>query len=61
MRWVMHVAGAGHKCTQLRQENINERKKTSNCRRRWKDIKYDLRETGFEDLHWIDLAKDMGK
>jgi hypothetical protein len=32
MRWVMHVAGAGHKYTQLRQENINEREKTSNCR-----------------------------
>jgi hypothetical protein len=31
-------------------------------RRRWEDnIKTDLRETGFGDVDWIDLAQDRGR
>jgi hypothetical protein len=30
-------------------------------RRRWEDIKMDLRETGFGDVDWINLAQDRDR
>jgi hypothetical protein len=34
------------------------KKPLSRPRRRWKDIRKDLRETGWEGVYWINLAQD---
>jgi hypothetical protein len=47
MRWIMHI----HRVKIGKPE-------TTSGRRRWNDIKFDLRERGFERVDSIDLAQD---
>jgi hypothetical protein len=61
MRWAGHVARIGDKRNAYR---ILEGKPEGNRplgrpRCRWVDnIKMDIRETGWDGIHWIDLAQD---
>jgi hypothetical protein len=63
MRWAGHVARMG----ELRGAyNIlvgkpEVRRPLGRSRRRWEDIKMDLREVGFGDVDWIHLAQDRDR
>jgi hypothetical protein len=57
MRWAGHVAQMGEKRTLV--GNPEGRRPLGRPRHRWVDnIKIDLREIGWEDMDWIDLAQD---
>jgi hypothetical protein len=63
MRWAGHVAHMGkvrgaHNTLVGRPEG---RRPLVRPRRRWEDIKMDLREIGFEDVDWIHLAQDRDR
>jgi hypothetical protein len=52
MRWIGHVARTG-------RSGIYIRRKETRPKHRWMDnIRMDLREIGWGDMDWIDLAQD---
>jgi hypothetical protein len=62
MRWAGHVAGIGERRNAYRiLVGKPERKRPlRRPRRRWVDnIMIDLRETGWDDMDWIDLTSDQ--
>jgi hypothetical protein len=64
MRWAGHVAhGGGEGCIYYILVGRPEgRRPLGRPRRRWEDnIKMDLREIGFGDVDWIDLAQDRDR
>jgi hypothetical protein len=61
MRWVGHVAQMGENMNAYRilVGKPEGRRTLGKPRRRWEDnIKMDLREIGWDDMDWIDLAED---
>jgi hypothetical protein len=61
MRWAGHVARMGEKRNAYRVlvGNPEGKRPLERPRRRWVDnIKMDLREIGWDDGDWIDLAQD---
>jgi hypothetical protein len=55
MRWAGHVARMGEKRNAYR---ILVGKPEGRPRRRWEDIRMDLREVGWGGMDWIDLTQD---
>jgi hypothetical protein len=61
MRWAGHVARIGGGEMQIGFWLENQ-KELGRPRRRWEStIKMELRETGWCDVEWIDLAQDRDK
>jgi hypothetical protein len=61
MRWAGHVARMGEKNNAYRilVGNPEGKRPLGRPRRRWVDnIKIDLREVGWDDRDWVDLAED---
>jgi hypothetical protein len=61
MRWAGHVASMGEKgnAYRLLVGRPEGRRPLGRPRRRWVDnIKIDLREIGWDDMDWVDLAQD---
>jgi hypothetical protein len=61
MRWAGHVARMGEKRNRYRilVGKPEGKRPLGRPRRRWvNNIKMDLREIGWDDMHWIDLAQD---
>jgi hypothetical protein len=61
MRWARHVArmGAKRNAYSILVGNPEGKRPLRRPRRRWVDnIKMDLREIGWDDRDWIDLAQD---
>jgi hypothetical protein len=60
MRWIGHAARMGEKRNSYRVSGRPEGKRPlGRRRRRWVDnIKMDLRDIGWGDMYWIDLAQD---
>jgi hypothetical protein len=61
MRWAGHVArmGATRNAYRILVGKPEGRRPLGRPRRRWVDnIKMDLREIGWDDVDWIDLAQD---
>jgi hypothetical protein len=55
LRWAGHAARMG-------EERDAYRILVGRPRRRWEDnIKMDIREVGWEDMNWIDLAQDRDR
>jgi hypothetical protein len=64
MRWAGHVARMGEKRIAYRilVGKPEGKKLLRRPRRRWVEyIKIDLREIGWDDVDWIDLAQDRGQ
>jgi hypothetical protein len=63
MRWVGHVAHMGEVrgAYNILVGRPEGRRPLGRRRRRWKDIKMDLREIGFGDVDWIHLAQDRDR
>jgi hypothetical protein len=55
-RRMRHVAHVGEKRNS--GGKARRRENTRKTRRRWEDIKLDLREIGWDDMDWINLAQD---
>jgi hypothetical protein len=61
MRWAGHVARKGETRNAYRilVEKPEGKRPLGRQRRRWADnIKIDVREIGWDGVHWIDLAQD---
>jgi hypothetical protein len=60
MRWTGHVAGIGKKRNAYRifVRKSEEKRPLGRPRRRWENNKMDVREIGWGDMNWIDLAQD---
>jgi hypothetical protein len=61
MRWAGYVARMGEKRNAYRMlvENPEVKRPLGRPRRGWVDnIKMDLRDIGWDDMDWIDLAQD---
>jgi hypothetical protein len=61
MRWAWHVARMGEekKLYKALMERPEGKRPLGRPRRRWEDgIRMDLREIGFGDVDWIQLAQD---
>jgi hypothetical protein len=61
MRWAGHVARMGEKMNAYRilVGKPEGKRPLGRLRRRWvNNIKMDLREIGWDDMDWIDLAQD---
>jgi hypothetical protein len=61
MRWAGHVARMGEKRNSYRilVGKPEGRRPLGRPRRRWVDnMKIDLREIGWDDVDWVDLAQD---
>jgi hypothetical protein len=59
--WGGHVAQIGERI--MRAGNwLNSKNKEANmkAKRMWEIIKMDLREIGWSDINWTDLAQDRG-
>jgi hypothetical protein len=51
--------GGDEECTQILVRKPQEKKPLGRPRSRWVDnIKTDLRETGWDDMGWMDMARD---
>jgi hypothetical protein len=64
MRWAGHVASMGEVrgAYNILVGRPEGRRPLGRPRRRWKDnIQMDLRETGFGDVDWINLAQDRDR
>jgi hypothetical protein len=64
MRWAGHVARMGERRVEYRVlvGNLRKRDHFERPRRRWEDnIKMDIREVGFRDVNWIQLAQDRDR
>jgi hypothetical protein len=63
MRWAGHVAHMGEvRGAYILVGRPEGRRPLGRPRRRWEDnIKMDLRETGFGDVHWIHWAQDRDR
>jgi hypothetical protein len=64
MRWAGHVASMGEKSDAYRilVGRLEGRRPLGRPRRRWEDnIKMDIREVGWEDMNWIELAQDRDR
>jgi hypothetical protein len=64
MKWVGHVARMGDKrnAYRLLVGKPEGNRPLGRPRRRWVDnIKMDLEEVGWDDVDWIDLAKDRNR
>jgi hypothetical protein len=64
MRWVGHVARMGEKTGAYRilVGRPEGRRPLGRPRRRWEDnMKLDIREVGWEDMNWIELAQDRDR
>jgi hypothetical protein len=64
MRWASHVARMGEKrnAYRLLVGKPEVKRPLGRPRRRWVDnIRIDLGEVGWGDVHWIDLAKDRNR
>jgi hypothetical protein len=64
MRWAGHVACMGEKRVAYRilVGRPEGRRSLGRPRRRWEDnIKMDIREVGWEDMNWIELAQDRDR
>jgi hypothetical protein len=62
MRWAGHVAliGAKLNACKILVGNTKGKRPLGRERRSWvDDIKLDLREVGWDDVDWIDMAQDM--
>jgi hypothetical protein len=53
--------GGGEGCIQLLVGRPEGRRPLGRPRRRWEDIKMDLREVGFGDVDWIHWAQDRDR
>jgi len=51
-----HVWGTGEVHTGFWWGDLREKRPTARPRRRWKNIKTDVRETGWGCMDWISLA-----
>jgi hypothetical protein len=61
MRWARHVArmAAKRNAYRILVGKLEGRKSLGRPRCRWMDnIRIDLRETGCDGLHWVDLAQN---
>jgi hypothetical protein len=60
MRWAGHVASMGEMrgAYNILVGTPEGRRPLGRPRRRWEDIKMDLREIGFGDVSWIHWAQD---
>ncbi|KAJ4433414.1 hypothetical protein ANN_15673 [Periplaneta americana] len=64
LRWVGHVArmGESRNACRVLVGRPEEKRPLGRPRRRWEDnIKMDLREVGYEDRNWINLAQDRDR
>jgi hypothetical protein len=63
MRWAGHVARMGEVrgAYNILVGRPEGRRPLVRPRRRWEDIKMDLREIGFGDVDWIHLAQDRDR
>jgi hypothetical protein len=64
MRWAGHVAcmGEGRNVYRVLVGKPEGKRQLERARRRWEDgIKMDLREIGWEDVEWIQLAQDRDR
>jgi hypothetical protein len=64
MRWAGHVARMGEKMNGYRilMGKPEGKRPLGRTRRRWvKNIKWALREIGWDGMNWIDLAQDRGQ
>jgi hypothetical protein len=60
IRWAGNVACTGEVrgAYNILVGRPEERRPLGRPRRKWEDIKMDLREIGFGDVDWVHLAKD---
>jgi hypothetical protein len=64
LRWAGHVARMGEErgAYRILVGRPEGRRPLGRPRRRWEDnIKMDIREVGWEDMNWIDLAQDRDR
>jgi hypothetical protein len=59
MDWACSTHEGDEKFIQFWLENLTRPLLTPRCR--WEDIRMDIRETGWEVVHWINLAQDRNQ